>query len=269
VRLLLRDRADPCVSSSTAPPFASGSTARLRRSRYSWRACIIDAQALADVLGSLGLQQSGGAQHIAIDGKTMRASKDSNGVQTVLGHGASRGKVLEIPDALKLLGRLDVKGKNCRPATRSLPEVDYCQDRRARGDYVLPVKDNQKALRQDIETAFNDTWDSGVEKAHGRASNGAPSMCCRPPTPGSGLSASGRRSGKSAVSNVGASSGKTASGKPPQHKVVHLMSSLSVASNRNHRGIEIMRRTSFSARTATLIVATTRLPTSSPSPALC
>lgn len=40
---------------------------------------VIDAQALADVLGSLGLQQSGGAQHIAIDGKTMRASKYSNG----------------------------------------------------------------------------------------------------------------------------------------------------------------------------------------------
>src|SRR4029077_912432 len=84
---------------------------------------VIDAQALADVLGSLGLQQSGGAQHIASDGKTMRASKDSNGraehvlsafcgdLQTVLGHEASRGKGLEIPDALKLLEWLDVKGK--------------------------------------------------------------------------------------------------------------------------------------------------------------
>ena len=42
------------------------------------------------------------------------------------------------------------------------------------GDYVFPVKDNQKTLRQDIETAFNSrffplcSWNSGVEKAHGR-----------------------------------------------------------------------------------------------------
>jgi hypothetical protein len=129
---------------------------------------VIDAQALADVLGSLGLQQSGGAQHIAIDGKTMRASKDSNGraehvlsafcgdLQTVLGHEASRGKGLEIPDALKLLERLDVKGKIVTG------DAIFCQKSitakivERGGDYVLPVKDNQKALRQDIETAFNE-----------------------------------------------------------------------------------------------------------------
>jgi hypothetical protein len=70
----------------------------------------------------LGLQQSGGAQHIAIDSKPMRASKDTNGraehvlsafcehLQTVLGHEASRGKGREISDAL-LLEWLDVKGK--------------------------------------------------------------------------------------------------------------------------------------------------------------
>jgi hypothetical protein len=189
---------------------------------------VIDAQALADVLGSLGLQQSGGAQHIAIDGKTMRASKDSNGraehvlsafcgdLQTVLGHEASRGKGLEIPDALKLLERLDVKGKIVTG------DAIFCQKSitakivERGGDYVLPVKDNQKALRQDIETAFNEPGFSpcahGIAASKRRmgASNGAPSMCCRPPPPG--LNASGRRSGKSAVSNVGASSRKTASG---------------------------------------------------------
>ena len=53
----------------------------------------------------------------------MRASKDSEGkaehvlsafcssLQTVLGHEASRSKGLEIPDALKLLERLDLRGK--------------------------------------------------------------------------------------------------------------------------------------------------------------
>ena len=84
---------------------------------------VIDAQALADVLGALFLEEGGNARHIAIDGKTMRASKDSEGkaehvlsafcssLQTVLGHEASRSKDLEIPDALKLLERLDLRGK--------------------------------------------------------------------------------------------------------------------------------------------------------------
>ena len=84
---------------------------------------VIDAQALADVLGALFLEEGGNARHIAIDGKTMRASKDSEGkaehvlsafcssLQTVLGHEASRSKGLEIPDALKLLERLDLRGK--------------------------------------------------------------------------------------------------------------------------------------------------------------
>lgn len=99
---------------------------------------VIDAQALADVLGSLGLEQGTGAQHIAIDGKT------------VPGHEASRGKGLEIPDALKLLERLDVKGKIVSG------DAIFCQKSfttkiiERGGDYVLP------ALRQDIETAFNE-----------------------------------------------------------------------------------------------------------------
>jgi predicted transposase YbfD/YdcC len=69
---------------------------------------------------------------------------------------ASRGKGLEIPDALKLLARLDVKGKIVTG------DAIFCQKSitakivERGGDYVLPVKDNQKALRQDIETAFNE-----------------------------------------------------------------------------------------------------------------
>ena len=129
---------------------------------------VIDAQALADVLGALCLEGGGNARHIAIDGKTMRASKDSEGkaehvlsafcssLQTVLGHEASRSKGLEIPDALKLLERLDLKGKIVTG------DAIFCQKSIAAkivergGDYVFPVKDNQKTLRQDIETAFNE-----------------------------------------------------------------------------------------------------------------
>lgn len=84
---------------------------------------VIDACSLADALGSLYFEENGDARHIAIDGKTMRASKDGEGkaehvlsafcggLQTVLSHESSRGKGLEILDALKLLERLDLKGK--------------------------------------------------------------------------------------------------------------------------------------------------------------
>jgi hypothetical protein len=128
----------------------------------------IDARALADILGALDLADGNDARHIAFDGKTMRASKDSDGkaehvlsafccgLQTIVGHEASRGKGLEIPDALKLLERLDLTGKIITG------DAIFCQKSIATkivergGDYIFPVKDNQKTLRQDIETAFNE-----------------------------------------------------------------------------------------------------------------
>ena len=128
----------------------------------------IDARALADILGALDLANGNDARHIAFDGKTMRASKDSDGkaehvlsafccgLQTIVGHEASRGKGLEIPDALKLLERLDLTGKIITG------DAIFCQKSIATkivdrgGDYIFPVKDNQKTLRQDIETAFNE-----------------------------------------------------------------------------------------------------------------
>ena len=84
---------------------------------------VIDAAALADILGAACPVEGEDRRHIRIDGKTMRASKDGEGhathvlsafcagLQSVLGHEASRGKGMEIPDALKLLDRLDLKGK--------------------------------------------------------------------------------------------------------------------------------------------------------------
>jgi len=88
----------------------------------------------------------------------MRASKDGEGkavhvlsafcggLQKVLGHAASRGKGREIPDALKLLEQFDLTGKIvtgdamfCQKSiTAKIVERD--------GDYILPVKDNQKNL---------------------------------------------------------------------------------------------------------------------------
>ncbi|WP_252733554.1 transposase family protein [Paracoccus marinaquae] len=80
---------------------------------------VIDPQALGAVLGSLRINQDEQGRHIAIDGKSMRASKDASGtsihvvsafctdLQATLGHEASRGRGFELPDA-SLLARMDL-----------------------------------------------------------------------------------------------------------------------------------------------------------------
>ena len=61
--------------------------------------------------------------HIAIDGKTLRGSKDNEGkaehvlsafcayLEQSVGHTSSRGKGMQIPDALKLLEEIDLTDK--------------------------------------------------------------------------------------------------------------------------------------------------------------
>lgn len=129
---------------------------------------LIDAAALAEVLGKLAVVDCGDARHIAIDGKSLRASKDENGkaihcltafccgVREVLGQTASRGTGMEIPDALKLLQKLDLRGKVVTG------DAKFCQKTICKtitdggGDYVFTVKGNQKDLKDNIETAFNE-----------------------------------------------------------------------------------------------------------------
>ena len=90
------------------------------------------------------IEEGGDARHIAIDVKTMRASKDSEGkaehvlsafcssLQTVLGHEASRSKGLEIPDALNLPGAARLEGQDRHRGRNLLPEIDRCENRRTR-----------------------------------------------------------------------------------------------------------------------------------------
>ena len=129
---------------------------------------VIDASALADIFGAACPVEDGDARHVRTDGKTMRATKDGDGnathvlsafcagLQSVLGHEASRGKGMEIPGALNLLERLDLKGKIVTG------DAIFCQKSitakivEKGGDYVFPVKDNQKTLRENIQTAFNE-----------------------------------------------------------------------------------------------------------------
>ena len=126
---------------------------------------ILDAQAVADILGAVVLADNSDDRHIAIDGKTLRASKDGDGraehvlsafcggLQTILSHEASCGKGLEIPDALN-----DSPGLICAtglsPVMRSSAKRPLQDRGDAGGDYLLPVKNNQKTLRKNIETAF-------------------------------------------------------------------------------------------------------------------
>jgi hypothetical protein len=129
----------------------------------------VDADRLAEILGRVAIEEDDGTQsHISIDGKTMRASKDSEGcaihcvsafcheLQSVINHTASRGKGMEIPDALKLLNRIDLKDKIVTG------DALFCQKEIAEkivergGNYVLPVKKNQKNLLDNIQTAFKE-----------------------------------------------------------------------------------------------------------------
>ena len=68
----------------------------------------------------------------------------------------ARAKGLEIADALKLLERLDLKDKIVTG------DAIFCQKSitakivERGGDYFFPVKNNQKTLKDNIETAFNE-----------------------------------------------------------------------------------------------------------------
>ena len=134
---------------------------------------------------------------------------------------------LEIPDALKLPERLDVKILT--------GDAIFCQKSvtakivERGGDYVHFGQGNQKALWQDIETAFNEpvfpgcTRDSCVEKAHGRIERRA--IAVLPPA-AARIEREWSTIGKSAVSNVDASSRKTASGnRCNTRSSLHLISS--------------------------------------------
>jgi hypothetical protein len=136
---------------------------------------VLDAIVMAEVLGEWAdgegpadLGEPGDENHLAIDGKTLRASACGDeaathvlaafsvGLRRVVGATASAGKGMEIPDALALLERLDLADKVVTG------DAMFCQKNicaliaERGGDYVFPVKDNQPNLKKDIETAFNE-----------------------------------------------------------------------------------------------------------------
>lgn len=107
-------------------------------------------------------------RQLSIDGKTLRGSKDADGkAEHVLsafsaalgqsvGHSSSRGKGFEIPDALRLLEKIDLENMIVTgDAMFCQKTITYLIVEKG-GDYVLPVKKNQKDLHEEIGTAFKE-----------------------------------------------------------------------------------------------------------------
>jgi hypothetical protein len=151
-----RDRSSPCHATFTQT---------LR---------ILDPDALAEAFSQFTIDQEeyeGNEtmrRQLSIDGKTLRGSKDADGkaehvlsafcaaLGQSLGHSSSRGKGMEIPDAMRLLEKINLEGMIVTG------DAIFCQKTIASrivekgGDYVLPVKRNQKDLHEEIATAFNE-----------------------------------------------------------------------------------------------------------------
>ncbi len=132
---------------------------------------ILDPDDLIQVLLSIakGSNDNGrDDRHISIDGKTMRATKNEKGnaahvlsafctgLEKIIGTKASHSKGMEIPDALKLLEELDLTDKivtgDAMFCQHHITDLIVGKD----GDYVFPVKKNQKTLHENIETAFKE-----------------------------------------------------------------------------------------------------------------
>src|ERR1019366_2452313 len=85
---------------------------------------------------------------------------------------------MEIAGALKLLDQLDLSGKIVTGDAMFRQKSIVAKIADKGGGYVFPVKDNQKNLRENIQTAFQKglqragfslaSFAGGYEKAHGR-----------------------------------------------------------------------------------------------------
>jgi DDE_Tnp_1-associated/Transposase DDE domain len=125
------------------------------------------------------------APHLAIDGKSLRGSRDSQtpavhllaayapDVQAVVAQLRVDAKTNELKAALEMLAVLPIKGR--------IITADAIQTHReicatvieGGGDYILPVKDNQPTLRADIEAAFAEP-EAGLSPPPDRATPGVP-----------------------------------------------------------------------------------------------
>lgn len=128
----------------------------------------LDPDHLDRLIGAwLAGRHAAGWDHIAVDGKTLRGSRDGGVPGThllaayapqaaaVVGQMRVEATTNEHKAALRLLGVLPPLAGAVITADAMFTHRDFCErvlDRRA--DYVVYAKDNQEAVREDIRAAF-------------------------------------------------------------------------------------------------------------------
>ena len=127
----------------------------------------LDADALSRTLGTFALEQ-GRAEHIAIDGKTLKGSRrlDDKAVHVLSAFATELGAVIgdltvepdqnEITAAMVLLKALPLDGRIIT-GDAIFTQREICRYiRDGNGHYLFTVKDNQPALKAGIAEAFGD-----------------------------------------------------------------------------------------------------------------
>jgi DDE_Tnp_1-associated/Transposase DDE domain len=135
-----------------------------------------------------GKLKAGDAPLIAIDGKTLRGSRDGDipgnhlvaayapDVRAVVGQLRVDSKTNEHKAALELLGILSIKGKMVS-GDAMFTHRDVCEKViDGEGDYVFPVKDNQPTLRANIAAVFAEPQ-AGLSPPPDRTSRGGNRAC--------------------------------------------------------------------------------------------
>ena len=127
----------------------------------------LDADALSRTLGTFALEL-GRAEHIAIDGKTLKGSRrlDDKAVHVLSAFATELGSVIgdltvqpdqnEITTAMVLLKALPLEGRIIS-GDAIFTQREICGHiRDSNGHYLFTVKDNQPALKAGIAEAFGD-----------------------------------------------------------------------------------------------------------------
>lgn len=128
----------------------------------------LDADHLDRLIGTwLTSRHADGWEHIALDGKTLRGSRDGEvpGTHLLAAYVPQAAAVIaqmrveattnEHKAALRLLGVLPPLRGAVVTADAMFTHRDFCEKvLKKEGDYVLYVKDNQEILREDIRATF-------------------------------------------------------------------------------------------------------------------
>ncbi len=127
----------------------------------------MDCEEVERVIGQFFAQQGTSNSSVILDGKVLRgtiAAGETHGVHLLAAYAPERGVVLlqveverqtnEITAAARVLEALDLQGRVVT-GDAIFTQVSLCEQIvQAGGDYVLPVKANQPALRQAIAAVF-------------------------------------------------------------------------------------------------------------------